>query len=306
LFTSIAGHPGWYAKLRAMPVAATMRLAALVLLAASGGRGEHPCEAEVLAACPDRPAAELGACLKNPSEHETETSLSSECTDFVALNSACSEDIEKHCDGSFFSADTILCLKTWTDPESLSAKCTNVMKWAIPAPAEEESSEEGPTDELGMSDQDRQEKEEWRQKRKAARGDAIERMKMKERDAEKERKRVELENFKRDKPEEYKAMIQLEEENKRQAQAQKKRERLAQAALDRQKRMAAEQDEAEAPAAESGKKKKGKKSKAGGSWLSSILSLGGIVLVVCGLFYGAKIFMGGGKSSGRPRGKKRR
>lgn len=288
-------------------MAASMRLVALVLLAASGGRGEHPCEAEVLSACPDRPAGDLAACLKNPSEHETETTLTSECTDFVALNSACSEDIEKHCDGSFFSSDTILCLKTWTDPESLSEKCTNVMKWAIPAPAEEESSEEGPTDELGMSDQDRQEKKEWQEKRKAARGDAIERMKMKERDAQKEKERVELENFKKDRPEEYQAMLQQQEEDRRQAQTQKKRERLAAAALQRKKEMAAEQEaEGEKPEDTSGKRKKGKQSKAGGSWLSSILSFVGIVAVLCGLFYAAKFFMGGGGSSGKPRGKKRR
>merc|ERR550532_1516059 len=103
-------------------------LVVLLLRALKGGLAAHPCEAEVSSACPDRPPSELAACLKNPQQHEAPTTLSSECTDFVALNRACDEDIRKFCDESFFTDDTILCLKTWTDPESLSSKCASVMK----------------------------------------------------------------------------------------------------------------------------------------------------------------------------------
>merc|ERR1712130_963210 len=97
-------------------------------------------------------------------------------------------------------------LTQWTDNENLESKCRNVLKWAVPA--KEEESDDGPTDELGMSQKDREEKEEWQAKRKAVRGDAIERIKMKEADRKKEEDRVALEDFKTNDPEGYATMIQ--------------------------------------------------------------------------------------------------
>lgn len=129
---------------------------------------EHPCETEVSTACPDRAGSELASCLKNPEEHETVTTLSSECTDFVAVNAACADDIVKHCDDAFFAADTVLCLQTWTDPESLSEQCRDVMKWAVPQDEDDEF-EDAPTDELGMSEKDHEEKQAWQAERRAKR-----------------------------------------------------------------------------------------------------------------------------------------
>eukprot|EP00438_Fugacium_kawagutii_P002404 Skav210789 [mRNA] locus=scaffold275:148382:152088:+ [translate_table: standard] len=77
----------------------------------------HPCEAEVQSACPERASSELARCLKDKSEHESPTEISSECADFIALNAACADDIVKSCD--------------------------------------EASDGDGPTDELGMSEKDR-------------------------------------------------------------------------------------------------------------------------------------------------------
>ncbi|CAJ1389388.1 unnamed protein product [Effrenium voratum] len=118
----------------------------------------HPCEQEVQSACPDRPGSELARCLKDKSEHERPTDITSACADFIALNVACADDIVKSCDEAFFSDDTSLCLSTWTQPEDLSPKCAGVLEWALP---KHEAVEEGPTDELGMSEKDYADKREW-------------------------------------------------------------------------------------------------------------------------------------------------
>merc|ERR1740121_3227350 len=94
--------------------------------------------------------------------------------------------------------------------------CASVLEWAVPKDEEGEEEGDGPTDELGMSQKDYEEKEEWRAKRKAVRDQAIERMKMKEVDRKKEEDRVALENFKKENPEEYAQMVQQQEEEKRQ------------------------------------------------------------------------------------------
>jgi len=176
------------------------------------------------------------------------------------------------------------------------------MKWAIPAT--EEEAEQGPTDELGMSEKDREEKKEWQAKRKAGRGDAIERMKMKEADAKKEKERVELETFKRENPDQYQQMLQQQEEDRRQAQEMKRRERLAAAALERKRRQASGESEDSQIKADKPKRKKGNKSS--GSWLYTIFSL----LFIAGIL-GAVYFLainggvakskngGGGKRSKR-------
>jgi len=254
---------------------------------------DHPCESEVSTACPDTPASELGKCLNNPAEHASEIELSSECTDFIALNKACGEDIAKSCDEAYFSQDTILCLKTWVDPENLSEKCKKVMQWAIPEEEEEEV-----TDELGMSEQDKEEKKEWQAKRKAIREEAIGRMAMKEVDKKKEEDRASLEKFKEDDPEGYAQMIQQQEEEAKQQAEFKRQERKQKAAYERAKRAKAGLD---ADADESSSKSKTgasgaskTSSKTQGSWLSNLVALGilGIIGVVI------YTVMGGGKAGG--------
>jgi len=310
-----AAMPGGRAAVGPPPLprlpSACSLLVLLSLRALPGGLAGHPCEAEVGTACPERPPSELAACLKTPSEHETETTLSSECMDFIALNTACADDIKQYCDEAFFSEDTILCLKTWTDPDNLSERCVKTMKWALPAgdDAEEESSE-GPTDELGMSDKDREEKKEWQAKRRAERGNAIERMKMKEADAKKERERVELENFKKENPEAYAEMQRQQEEDKRQAQEQKRRERLLAAAAERERRKKAGMDEDEEPAPQKSRKSSasGKGRKSSSSGMSSVLSILFILGLLGGGYYlfsnmgGAKPRSGGGGGRKKKRG----
>ena len=58
----------------------------------------HPCDQEVQSACPERAASELARCLKDKTEHERPTEISSACADFIALNAACAEDIVRSCD----------------------------------------------------------------------------------------------------------------------------------------------------------------------------------------------------------------
>mmetsp|Transcript_122125 Transcript_122125/g.390577 ORF Transcript_122125/g.390577 Transcript_122125/m.390577 type:complete len:303 (+) Transcript_122125:28-936(+) len=276
-------------------------IAALVSLCLVCGLS-HPCDAEMQAACPDRPAEEIATCLKNPSEHETPTVLSSECTDFVAMNVACSADIETNCDEAYFSDDTVLCLTEWTDPARLSDRCKSVVAWAVPS---KDADEKGPTDELGLSDKDYQEKKEWQEKRKAARGDSIERLKMKEEDAKKETERVELETFKREHPEEYEQMMKQQEEDKRQATEFKKKERMLAAALARKKRQEAGlPEEAEEETEKPKKQKTGKNPKAsappakavgGSNTLMAIMCFLLIAGICAGGAYIAKSHAGGSK-----------
>lgn len=202
------------------------RRARLLLAGCALKAGAFPCEAEISTACPDSPKSELAECLKDPSQHETVTDISSECTDFMALNTACVDEIEQFCEEEFFAESTLPCLvKHKASDEEISPKCKSVMEWALP----EVEDAETVTDELGMSEKDRQEKEEWREKRRKGREDAIERMKMKERDAKKEKERRELEKFKEDNPQAYEDMLAQKREDERQAAEQKKRERLLQA-----------------------------------------------------------------------------
>lgn len=250
----------------------------------------HPCDAEVAAACPDRATSEIAQCLKDPSEHETPTSLSSECTDFVALNVACGEDIDTWCDEALFSDETTVCLTEQIGEDQHSDKCKSVMAWALPEPEVDEESSDGPTDELGLSEKDYAEKKEWQAKRRAQRGDAIERMKMKEADKKKEDDRLASEKFKRDDPEGYAQMLQQQEEELRQQQEQKRRERMQAAALERKKR-----EESGAADGEEPKPKKKKKSKdtsdvptvrpGGTSTLTGVLCLGLIACACVGGYF---------------------
>lgn len=196
---------------------------------------DHPCEAEVQSACPDRPASEMSACLKDRSEHDKPTDISSECTDFIALNVACAEDIVKFCDESFFSTDTTLCLTEWTPERNLAPKCVSVLKWAAPRGLRE--GDDGPTDELGMSEKDRKEKLDWQAKRKASRSAAVEKLKD-DRKAEQE-----LQDLKRDDPAAYAQLLKEREEAKRSVEELKKRKRLMAAAEER--KLGADNDETE-------------------------------------------------------------
>lgn len=258
-------------------------LVGLTLLAAVAA---HPCSDEMASACPDTPQEDLGDCLKDSSQHDKETEISSECTDFMALNKACREDVEKYCDENYFSDDVTPCLTQWTEPHQLSEKCQGVLKWAVPVADDDEKSEEGPTDELGMSDKDRAEKAEWQAKRKAGRGDAIERMKMKETDRKNEEDRVALQKYQEEDPEGYAQMIQQQAEEKRQQKEMKRRERQHAAALERQKRVQSGEDED----AETTSSKKGKKSKSGFDFKALMITLMKWIVLAAIVFGGYKLF----------------
>eukprot|EP00440_Ansanella_granifera_P012538 gb/GFBE01013623.1/.p1 GENE.gb/GFBE01013623.1/~~gb/GFBE01013623.1/.p1 ORF type:complete len:291 (+),score=115.75 gb/GFBE01013623.1/:1-873(+) len=289
--------------MRVVPMAAHRLLVCLAALLGTA-LAEYPCEAEIAAACPDSPKSEVADCLKDPNQHETPTEITSECIDFMALNTACADEIESLCEEEFYSHETMPCLiKFRASEDDISEKCSSVMKWALPV---EEVEAQGVTDELGMSEQDLEEKREWQAKRKAGREAAMERMKMKEIDAKKEQERRELEKFKEENPQAYAEMIAQQEEEKKQQAAQKKRERLLQAAAERKRRQEAGEDDDDAASQAAAKKKKSKKSS--GSWYSMISGL--VVLAIIGgigyfVFTGASgAGGGGGRSSGK--GKKKR
>lgn len=190
------------------------------------GRSGNPCEAEIQVACPDRPGAEMAKCLKDPSEHDTETQISSACTDFIALNTACSEDIRKFCDDAFFSADLTLCLTEWTPERDLSRKCASVVKWAIP-----QKNQEGDDDyESGLSGQEQKEKADWHAKRRAGRSAAVEKIR-EDRKADQE-----LADLKKEDPVAYAQLLKEREEAKRSLEELKRRKRLMAAAEDRKRR----------------------------------------------------------------------
>lgn len=233
-----------------MAFSVTSPLAILLILSlAKYGLADHPCEAEVQSACPDRPGSEVAGCLKDPSEHENPTTISSECTDFVALNVACSEDIVKFCEDNHFTQDTILCLSTWTDQESLSSRCVKVMKWAVPKKDEDET-----TDELGLSEKDYAEKKAWQAKRKHIREAAIELHK--ESDAEKEKTRIKMEKMKAENPEEYEFYMKEQEQSKKNRDEARRHERLMSAAKERRARAEAGLPEVDDPTVTTSKSKR--------------------------------------------------
>jgi len=261
---------------------------------------QHPCSTEVASACADRPTSDIATCLKDPEEHDSPTEISSACTDFIALNKACADDIEQFCDqAGLFGDDTILCLTKWAPQDDVSDKCKGVLEWAVPQA--EASEDEVVTDELGMSQADHDEKMEWRKKRAAARGDAIERMKMKEVDKKKEEDRVALEEFEKNDPEGYAQMIQQQEEEKRQQAEFKRRERAHAAAMERKRKKDAgvEEDEDESRT-KGGSGKNAKPAKSKGSWLYSLMSfavLAGVGLAIYGLVKMSSKNGGGGRKA---------
>lgn len=200
----------------------------LLLVLAGFNEANHACESEVVSACPDRPGAEMAKCLKDKSEHERPTEISSECADFIALNTACAEDIVKFCDEAFFSDDTALCLSEWTPSRNLASKCASVVEWAVPKKDDSESN--GPTDELGMSEKDYKEKLEWQAKRKAGRGAAVEKLR------EDKKSERELEALKKDDPAAYEQLLKEREEATRSLEELKRRKRLLAAAEERKQK----------------------------------------------------------------------
>lgn len=210
----------------ALRVALSLLLAILVTICRGA---DHPCESEVQSACPDRPGPDLAACLKDPSEHERPTTISSECTDFIAMNTACAPDISKYCEDAFFSRDTVLCLTVWTDQDSLSPKCKSVLEWAAPK-KQGDGDGDGPTDELGMSEKDYEEKRQWQAQRRAARGAAIEKLRSDAQDAK------DMERQDGETEEDYKQRMKEREEAERSRQEMLKRKRLMEAAAERKRR----------------------------------------------------------------------
>jgi len=271
---------------------------AVALLLSHAAQADHACSKEVASACPERPGSEVAACLKDESQHESPTELSSECTDFMAMNKACAAEIEQFCEGQFFHDDTLLCLSKWTKPEDLGSQCSTVMAWSVP----EEEEKKVVTDELGMSDADYQEKKEWMKKRAAARGDSIERLKQKEVDRKKEEERRAMEDFKNTDPEGYKQEMERKEEDKKQQEAFKRKERARLAAIERAKKVSEGGSEDEEPMkdAKGGKKSKNTKKQSKESWTSKLVSVG----ILC--FIGALVWYFYPKGSGGGKGKKRR
>mmetsp|Transcript_66039 Transcript_66039/g.153406 ORF Transcript_66039/g.153406 Transcript_66039/m.153406 type:complete len:170 (-) Transcript_66039:67-576(-) len=117
------------------------------------GAAVHACDSEQGAACPSEAGTALGECLKDPSRHESKIEISEGCKAFMALNDACSKEIERSCSGMAYSDDTIVCLTQWTQASDLSEECSA----ALPKKEEEQDAAVD------------SEKEAWRQKRKAAR-----------------------------------------------------------------------------------------------------------------------------------------
>jgi len=263
---------------------AAFLFAAILLQLFHSTIADHPCTAEVASACAESPGSDMGACLKDPEEHDNPTEISSGCTDFIALNKACADDIEAHCDAGQFTDDTILCLTKWAPQDAVSAKCKGVLSWAVPG-AEEGEDGEVVTDELGMSDEDYKEKKEWQAKRKAARGDSIERLKQKDVDKKKEEDRVSLEEFAKNDPEGHAQMLQQQAEEAKQQAAFKKRERAQQAAIERAKKKAAGESEEDEDQSKSRSNNASGKKKSKGSWLNSIMSLVVLVLVGAGCWF---------------------
>lgn len=204
------------------------QLCAWLLLSAADYAAGNACEAEISTACPDRPGADIAKCLKDKSEHDSPTEISSQCADFIALNVACKEDIQKFCEEAFFSADTTLCLTVWTTQSDLSPKCAGVLEWAAPK-KEDAADDVGPTDELGLSDKDYAEKREWQASRKKVRQAAVEKIKSDKDDAE-------LEELKKDDPVMYAQIKKEREEAKKSLDDLKKRRRLIEAAEERKRR----------------------------------------------------------------------
>jgi len=254
----------------------------MLLLAALGSFAEHPCENEVKVACPDRPSADVARCLKDPSEHETPVTVSSECTDFIALNVACEETINTYCDGMCFSADTVLCLQKWVDQDSISPKCAGVMSWALP---QKDEAGESPTDELGLSAEDYAEKKAWQAKRKGQRVAAVERMR--ETEKEKTDRQLRKEQLKKEYPDRYMEMLEQEEMEFKRAEEQKRRDRILAAALERKRReeegLPEEDPEAERKLEKQRSRRRVKTSKENWlqeNWLQLVLGLLGIMFVL--------------------------
>jgi len=275
-------------------------LVSLFLLIQRSSAG-HACTEETTSACPDEAGAQLGLCLQDPEQHQAPTTISSGCSDFIAINQGCEADVEKFCDEAYYSEDTVLCLTEWTRRDDLSEKCQDVLKWAGPA-AEGDKDEEKSEEDDGMTESERNERKEWRENRKANRADAVA-IRRKE-----EEKAAEM-KYKEEHPEEYAEQQRMLEEEKKQKAEIQRRERLQQAAILRAKRAAAGEDEDAAD--DTAKKTKKSGGKKGKSWfnVSSVLTVGTLGAIGFGLYYvfaNGMIDMGGKKGGRGGGGKKKR
>mmetsp|Transcript_10640 Transcript_10640/g.15954 ORF Transcript_10640/g.15954 Transcript_10640/m.15954 type:complete len:170 (-) Transcript_10640:122-631(-) len=137
----------------------------------------HACDSEQGLLCPAEAGFDLGKCLKDPSKwevREAEGEISEGCKQFMALNDACAEELERSCSGMAYSDDTLVCLTQWTAQDTLGSACKDQL----------------PKKEAESSEEVDKEKEEWRRKRKAARQAAQDMMdKEKGQDSKKKRRR---------------------------------------------------------------------------------------------------------------------
>mmetsp|Transcript_68829 Transcript_68829/g.199696 ORF Transcript_68829/g.199696 Transcript_68829/m.199696 type:complete len:173 (+) Transcript_68829:93-611(+) len=153
------------------------RATLVALLAAASLRvvgAVHACDAEQGALCPAEAGAALGNCLKDPSKWEGKMDISKACKDFMAINDACADEIDRSCSGMAYSDDTMVCLTQWTAQDMLSAGC----EAALPKKQVEE-------DQAAVD----AEKKAWREKRKKARQDAQDMMEQEKKSEKKEKKR---------------------------------------------------------------------------------------------------------------------
>ena len=102
----------------------TMRKVVFGLLLLASESGAHPCDAEGAAACPFDGGKALGACLKDKSQHEVVTELSSDCEAFLKLHDVCAENLASGtCTGTHYTDDAMLCLGQWMKRTELTAEC---------------------------------------------------------------------------------------------------------------------------------------------------------------------------------------
>ena len=97
------------------------RLAAALLLSAPLVLGAPNCDNEYGTLCPaSMPGSELVECLAEKKGEGGE--ISADCTAWLDIMTACTDDLESHCSQS--PGDEMVCLTQWTDASKLTAGCT--------------------------------------------------------------------------------------------------------------------------------------------------------------------------------------
>lgn len=109
------------------------------------GANAHSCDAEAATACPFDGGRALGACLRDPTKHESPTEISAECQVFLDLHTKCETNLASGtCGGTAYTDDAILCLTQWLNKADLTEEC----KAALP---EEKPAEERVLDEEALA-----------------------------------------------------------------------------------------------------------------------------------------------------------